>query len=40
MCNGISVGLGFDATEIALPTGADIAPMTPPGPDPCADAGH
>jgi hypothetical protein len=38
MCNGISVGLGFDATEIALPTGADIAPMTPAGPDPC-DAG-
>jgi hypothetical protein len=39
MCSGISVGLGFDATEIALPTGADIAAMTPPGPDPCADAG-
>lgn len=38
-CNGISVGLGFEATEIALPTGADIAPMTPAGPDPCADAG-
>lgn len=39
MCNGISVGLGFDATEIAVPTGADIAPQTQPGPDPCADAG-
>jgi len=38
-CNGISVGLGFDATEIAIPTGADIAPMTLAGPDPCADAG-
>jgi hypothetical protein len=38
-CNGISVGLGFDSSEIALPTGADIAPMSPPGPDPCADAG-
>ncbi len=38
-CNGISVGLGFESTEIAAPTGADIAPMTPPGPDPCADAG-
>ena len=39
MCNGISVGLGFDSTEIALPTGADIAPMTVQSPDPCADAG-
>jgi hypothetical protein len=39
MCNGISVGLGFDSTEIAIPTGADIAPMTAPGPNPCADAG-
>ena len=39
MCNGISVGLGFDSTEIALPTGADIAPATTQSPDPCADAG-
>jgi hypothetical protein len=38
-CNGISIGLGFDADEIALPTSADIAGPTPPAPDPCADAG-
>ncbi len=34
-CNGISIGLGFDATEIALPTSADIAPQQPPAVDPC-----
>jgi hypothetical protein len=39
MCNGISVGLGFDSSEIALPTGADIAAATVQSPDPCADAG-
>jgi hypothetical protein len=39
MCNAISIGLGFDATEIALPTGADIAAPQPPAPDPCADGG-
>jgi len=38
-CNAISIGLGFDAIEIAPPTGADIAPQTPPGPDPCGDGG-
>lgn len=38
-CNGISVGLGFDSSEIAAPTGMDIAPATTAGPDPCADAG-
>jgi hypothetical protein len=38
-CNALSIGLGFDATEIALPTGADIAAPQPPGPDPCADGG-
>jgi hypothetical protein len=35
MCNGISIGIGFDATEIALPTSADIAPPQPPPVDPC-----
>jgi len=34
-CNAISIGLGFDATEIALPTSADIAPAQPPAVDPC-----
>lgn len=34
-CNAISIGLGFDATEIALPTSADIAPQQPPPVDPC-----
>ena len=38
-CNAISIGLGFEATEIALPSGADIAGPTPPAPDPCADGG-
>ncbi|HEX8791029.1 MAG TPA: hypothetical protein VF765_08745 [Polyangiaceae bacterium] len=36
VCNAISIGIGFDATEIALPTPADIAPPQPPPPDPCA----
>jgi hypothetical protein len=35
-CNAISMGIGFDATEIALPTSADIAPPQPPPVDPCA----
>jgi hypothetical protein len=38
-CNAISIGLGFDATEIAPPTANDIVGPTPPAPDPCADAG-
>lgn len=38
-CNGISIGLGFDATEIAAPQASDIAPPTQAAPDPCADAG-
>jgi hypothetical protein len=38
-CNGISIGLGFEATEIAAPTAADIVPPQAPSPDPCADAG-
>ena len=36
-CNGISIGLGFYITEIALPTSADIAPPQQPPPNPCAD---
>jgi hypothetical protein len=40
-CNGISVGLGFDSSEIAIPAGMDIAPKSVQAPDPCAnvDAG-
>jgi hypothetical protein len=38
-CNAISIGLGFDSTEIAIPTPNDIAGPSPPAPDPCADAG-
>jgi hypothetical protein len=36
-CNAISIGIGFNATEIALPTSADISPLQPPPPNPCAD---
>jgi hypothetical protein len=36
-CSGISIGIGFDATEIAPPT--VIAPPPPPSPDPCGDGG-
>ena len=36
-CNATSIGLGFDATEIAVATPADIAPPTPPAPNPCGD---
>jgi len=36
-CNAISIGLGFNADEIALPT--DIALPTPPQPDLCPDGG-
>jgi len=36
-CNAISIGLGFDATEIAPPT--TIAPPAPPTPNPCGDGG-
>ncbi len=36
-CNAISIGLGFEATEIAAPTAADITGPQPPAPDPCAD---
>jgi hypothetical protein len=36
-CNAISIGLGFNADEIAIPT--DIALPTPPQPDSCPDGG-
>jgi hypothetical protein len=36
-CNAISIGLGFDSTEIAVPT--VIAPGAPPAPSKCADGG-
>jgi hypothetical protein len=39
-CNAISIGLGFDSTEIALPASADIeAPSDAGIPNPCADGG-
>jgi hypothetical protein len=39
-CNAISIGLGFDSTEIALPASADIeAPSDAGVPNPCADGG-
>jgi hypothetical protein len=37
MCNAISIGLGFDSTEIAVPS--TIAPGSPAAPNKCADAG-
>jgi hypothetical protein len=36
-CNAISIGLGFNADEIAIPT--DIALPTQPQPDSCSDGG-
>ena len=36
-CNAISIGLGFDATEIAAPS--VIAAPVPPPPNPCGDGG-
>jgi hypothetical protein len=38
MCNGISIGLGFEGTEIAAPTSSDIEAVQPAAPNPC-DAG-
>jgi hypothetical protein len=35
-CDGISIGLGFDAGEIQI---GPVAPKTPPGTDPCAAGG-
>jgi hypothetical protein len=39
MCNGISIGLGFEGTEIAAPTSSDIEAVAAASPNPCADAG-
>ena len=36
-CNAISIGLGFEATEIAAPTASDITGPQPAPLDPCAD---
>ena len=36
-CNGISLGLGFEGTEIAAPMAADIEAPPVPSPDPCGD---
>jgi hypothetical protein len=38
-CNGISIGLGFDAQEIAVPTAADVEAPQAAAPNPCADGG-
>jgi hypothetical protein len=39
-CDGISIGLGFDADEVAIPVSADVTAAPPGPPDPCAtDAG-
>jgi hypothetical protein len=38
-CNGISIGLGFEGTEIAVPASSDIEAPAAAAPDPCADAG-
>jgi hypothetical protein len=40
-CDGISIGLGFDADEVAIPVSADVAAAPAVPPDPCAtDAGN
>ena len=36
-CNAISIGLGFDGSEVAIPTSADITGPTPVAPNPCGD---
>ncbi len=38
-CNAISIGLGFNSTEIAIPNSMDIAPGSPAAPSKCADGG-
>jgi hypothetical protein len=39
-CDGISIGLGFEAKEIAVPVAADVVAPPAPGPNPCdTDAG-
>jgi hypothetical protein len=40
-CDDISIGLGFDADEVAIPVAGDVAAPPPVPPDPCAaDAGE
>jgi hypothetical protein len=36
-CNAISIGLGFEGSEIAIPASADITGPTPSPPNPCGD---
>jgi hypothetical protein len=38
-CNAISLGMGFDATEIAIPAAADVLAKQAPATDPCANTG-
>jgi hypothetical protein len=38
-CNAITIGLGFDATEIAVPVAADVTGPQAPPPNPCGDGG-
>jgi hypothetical protein len=38
-CNAISIGLGFEGTEIAAPTPSSIEAAVPAAPNPCADGG-
>lgn len=38
-CNAISIGLGFNSTEIAVPTSMDIAPGAPAAPSKCDGGG-
>jgi hypothetical protein len=38
-CDGISIGLGFEAKEVAVPVAADVVAPPPPGADPCATDG-
>jgi hypothetical protein len=39
-CNGISIGLGFEGTEIDPPTSSDIEATAATAPNPCGDAGQ
>jgi hypothetical protein len=36
-CNAISIGLGFEGSEIAIPASSDITGPTPTPPSPCGD---
>ncbi len=40
MCNAISIGLGFEGTEIGSPSSSDIEAPPAAAPNPCADAGQ